>query len=180
MRRLRLVLAGAVLGTLMLAPATAQAQPAATNTFTDIPLTLTGTFANGVAGTFTGNLDITRFAVRNGQIVAIGNLDGTVTQTIGGVTTVVGTLLDFPVTIPVTFPTASCEILELVLGPLHLDLLGLVVDLNQVELLITAVPGAGNLLGNLLCAVAGLLDGGLGGALNGIAALLNQLLRIFG
>jgi hypothetical protein len=59
---------------------------------------------------------------------------------------------------------------------LHLDLLGLVVDLNQVVLNITAEQGPGNLLGNLLCAVAGLLDGGLN--LNGIANLLNQILSI--
>jgi hypothetical protein len=41
-------------------------------------------------------------------------------------------------------------VLNLVLGPLHLDLLGLVVDLNQVHLVITAVQAPGNLLGNLL------------------------------
>jgi hypothetical protein len=63
-----------------------------------------------------------------------------------------------------------------VLGPLHLDLLGLVVDLNQVHLTITAVPGAGNLLGNLLCAVANLLNGG--GTLGGLSTLLNQILAI--
>jgi hypothetical protein len=40
----------------------------------------------------------------------------------------------------------SCQILDLTLGPLHLDLLGLVVDLNQVHLNITAQPGSGNLL----------------------------------
>lgn len=40
-----------------------------------------------------------------------------------------------------------------------LNLLGLVVNLNQVHLNITARPGAGNLLDNLLCAVTGLLDG---------------------
>ncbi len=77
--------------------------------------------------------------------------------------------------------TASCEILDLVLGPLDLNLLGLVVHLDTVHLNITAVPGPGNLLGNLLCAVAGLLDntggGTAGGALNGIAALLNNILR---
>ena len=54
--------------------------------------------------------------------------------------------------------------LHLVLGPLDLDLLGLVVHLDKVVLDITAVPGAGALLGNLLCAVVGLLDGtGIGG-----------------
>jgi hypothetical protein len=75
---------------------------------------------------------------------------------------------------------ATCNILTLVLGPLHLDLLGLVVDLNQVVLTITGETGAGNLLGNLLCAIAGLLDGTgglpIGGALNQIINLLNQIL----
>ena len=40
--------------------------------------------------------------------------------------------------------------LDLVLGPLHLELLGLIVDLNQVHLRITADP-QGGLLGSLLC-----------------------------
>jgi hypothetical protein len=72
---------------------------------------------------------------------------------------------------------AACDILNLVLGPLHLDILGLVIDLNRVVLNIVAVAGAGNLLGNLLCAVAGLLDGGpLGGLLAQLTDLLNQIL----
>ena len=66
--------------------------------------------------------------------------------------------------------------LNLVLGPLDLNLLGLEVHLKQVVLDIVAQSGAGNLLGNLLCAVAGLLDGGLGGVLDQVAALLNQIL----
>jgi hypothetical protein len=48
-----------------------------------------------------------------------------------------------------------------------------VVDLNQVHLVITGERGPGNLLGNLLCAVAGLLDGGGNG--NAIQQLLNQI-----
>jgi len=47
----------------------------------------------------------------------------------------------------------TCSILDLVLGPLHLNLLGLVVDLNRVHLTITANP-AGGILGRLLCGVA--------------------------
>lgn len=43
-------------------------------------------------------------------------------------------------------------------------------------LVISAVPGAGNLLGNLLCAIVGLLDGV--GTLIQIVNLLNQLLAI--
>lgn len=71
---------------------------------------------------------------------------------------------------------ASCDILNLVLGPLDLNLLGLEVHLDQVVLDIVAASGAGNLLGNLLCAVAGLLDGGA--LLGQIAGLLNQILAI--
>ena len=55
----------------------------------------------------------------------------------------------------------SCDILSLVLGPLHLDLLGLVIDLNRVILNITGQTGAGNLLGNLLCGLVGILDRGV-------------------
>jgi hypothetical protein len=50
-------------------------------------------------------------------------------------------------------PAGTCSILDLVLGPLHLDLLGLVVDLNRVHLSITGNP-AGGILGRLLCGVA--------------------------
>jgi hypothetical protein len=81
----------------------------------------------------------------------------------------------------VTTPAAaagSCTILDLTLGPLNLNLLGLVVQLNQVHLTITAQQGPGNLLGNLLCAVANLLNGG--GPLSGIAALLNRILGALG
>ncbi len=76
------------------------------------------------------------------------------------------------VTAPVTAATASCPILSLTLRPLHLDLLGLVIDLNQINLNITAQPGPGNLLGNLLCDVANLLNSN-GGALTSITNLLD-------
>ena len=68
-------------------------------------------------------------------------------------------------------PPVECPILHLELGPLDLNLLGLVVHLDRVVLDVTAVPGPGNLLGNLLCAVAGLLDG-----LN-LSAILGDLLQ---
>jgi hypothetical protein len=45
-----------------------------------------------------------------------------------------------------------CSIVDLLLGPLHLDLLGLVVDLNQVHLQITADPNEAP-LGSLLCSI---------------------------
>jgi hypothetical protein len=72
---------------------------------------------------------------------------------------------------------AACDVLNLVLGPLDLNVLGLEVHLQRVVLDIVAVAGAGQLLGNLLCAVAGLLDGGpLAGLLGQLRNLLNQIL----
>ena len=75
----------------------------------------------------------------------------------------------------------GCDILNLELGEISIDLLGLTIDLSQVNLDIVAEPGDGNLLGNLLCAVAGLLDSNpldaaLGGLLDSINNLLNELL----
>jgi hypothetical protein len=46
-----------------------------------------------------------------------------------------------------------CSIVDLLLGPLHLELLGLIVDLNQIHLQITADPNGG-LLGSALCSIA--------------------------
>ena len=63
----------------------------------------------------------------------------------------------------------TSPILHLELGPLDLDLLGLRVQLNQVVLAVDAIPEPGNLLGNLLSAVAHLLDGvDLGALLEGL------------
>jgi len=75
-------------------------------------------------------------------------------------------------------PQLSCQILRLSIGAIDLNLLGLTVHLNPVLLIINAVPGPGNLLGNLLCAIANLLNGG--GPLTPIVALLNQLLALLG
>jgi len=72
----------------------------------------------------------------------------------------------------VSAAATPCNILNLDIGRIHLDLLGLVVDLSPIHLDVKAVPGAGNLLGNLLCAVAGLLDPN-----TFLADFLDQLLR---
>jgi hypothetical protein len=120
-----------------------------------------------------GVLTITNFVNQNGQLVANGVLNGTLTSAAGAVTPVTNQA----VALPVSSVSASCPILNLVLGPLDLNLLGLTVHLNQVVLNITAVPGAGNLLGNLLCAVANLLNGtNLSGILNILVADLNSIL----
>jgi hypothetical protein len=63
-----------------------------------------------------------------------------------------------------------------VLGPLDLSLLGLAVHLDRVVLDITANSGPGNLLGNLLCAVAGLLDSP--GLLTQVTQILDAILAL--
>jgi hypothetical protein len=133
----------------------------------------TNTVTN-TAGTFVGTLTVNSVQVINGILSAVATVNGNLVDQAGNV---IGTLVNQIVNIPLA-ASGSCEILSLTLGPLHLNLLGLVIDLNQVVLNITAVPGAGNLLGNLLCAVAHLLDAGgpLATLLQGLASLLNQIL----
>jgi hypothetical protein len=154
--------------------------------------TVTGTFTNAAGqGTFAGTFAPKKFSVANGVLEATGLLKGTMTDANGTKLGTVSQTVTMPVNTGATTGGAkanattqqaalACNVLDLVLGPLNLNLLGLVVTLNQVHLNITAVPGAGNLLGNLLCAVAGLLNGGgaLSGVLGQIASLLNQILAL--
>ncbi|WP_430295880.1 ABC transporter substrate-binding protein [Sinomonas sp. B1-1] len=161
------------------APAPAAQQAASTpraTAPTTVPITGTGTTLDGALATFTGSFNLTQFANQNGQLVAVGTLTGTLTDAAGNV---LGTVTNLPVSLPVggnATTAGTCDILHLDLGPLDLNLLGLKVHLNEVVLDITAQSGPGNLLGNLLCSVAGLLDKGTG--LNGLANLLNHLLGL--
>ena len=72
-----------------------------------------------------------------------------------------------------------CNVLNLTLGPLDLNLLGLRVQLNQVVLNITAIPGGG-LLGDLLCGLAGGPVPAIPTGLQQIIALLTQILGALG
>lgn len=58
-----------------------------------------------------------------------------------------------PLTTGTATQTGTCPVLDLVLGPLNLKLLGLLVNLNQVNLTITADPNGGA-LGSLFCGLA--------------------------
>ncbi len=160
-----------LLSAVILAPMSAQAAPK-TNPVT-FPVPDTAATVNGVAATLTNaTATITNFAVQNGQVVANGTLSGTLVDSLG---TVLGTLTNVPFTAPIAASQSGCTILTLDLGPLHLFLLGLTIDLSAIHLNITALPGAG-LLGDLLCAVDNLLNGG--GNLNALSQLLNNVLRI--
>jgi len=137
----------------------------------------------------TGSFVPLKFIKRDGKIVVRGLIQGVVhkadgtTRTFGVVRTLrVKSINGTPATTSgrVLAAAPACDVLRLVLGPLDLDLLGLQVHLDKVVLNIVAQSGAGQLLGNLLCAVAGLLDGGLGGLLGRITNLLNRILAQLG
>jgi len=128
---------------------------------------VTGT---GGGGSFAGSFELTKFVTRDGVIYASGLLTGTVSTATGVVGSVARTIQ-----LPVAIGETSCEILHLDLGPLSLDLLGLQIDLSRIVLDITAQAGAGNLLGNLLCAVTNLLNDP-----TGLTRLLNSILDILG
>ena len=154
------------------------AAPAAARAATPASVTspVTGTFKNADGtGTFAGTFTPTSFSVVNGVLEATGLLKGTLTDADGASLGSVSQTATLPVaTTGSAAAPAACNVLNLVLGPLNLNLLGLVVTLNQVHLNITAVPGS--LLGDLLCDVASLLNSG--GALSGLSALLNEILSL--
>ena len=151
------------------APAPRAAAAAVVALAPGVSVPIAGTTSKG--GKFSGNFAIQQFRVVGDQIVAVGTLTGTVQNGVGNV---IGTVLK-TIQIITNITGASCDILHLELGPLDLDLHGLVVHLNRVVLDIDADP-TGGLLGALLCAVANLLD--IGGPLADIVALLNQILGL--
>jgi len=146
---------------------------------TQIPVTGAGATGERFAGTFT----LLRFATDDaGKLVAVGTIAGALTDASGQALGSAFQTVALPVVASsggqaaqavITAPAVSCGILHLDLGPLSLNLLGLQVNLSRVVLDITAVPGAGNLLGNLLCSVANLLNNP-----SALAQLLNQILAI--
>jgi hypothetical protein len=81
---------------------------------------------------------------------------------------------------PALVPPGPCKVLHLELGPLSLNVLGLIINLNRVVLDITADPNGG-LLGSLLCSLSGGPTGGaLGGLLQQLVGILNQILGQLG
>jgi hypothetical protein len=174
-----------VCAALLVVPVAAGAQ---TPPATGIPTTslaripVTGKAGNGKA--FTGHYNVSRFVTRAGKTYALGTLTGKLgNRTVKRSNVAIPVSMGSPTTGTtgqVASPAATCPVLNLVLGPLHLNLLGLTVDLNQVVLNINAVTGAGNLLGNLLCSVAGLLDNPAlpTQQLTGLLNILQQLLNV--
>lgn len=147
-------LTGAVALTTQRASA-APAAPTPSAATTTVPCTAIGTLTPT-----TCTVTVTGFQVINGVVNAVGTVTNNLTGAVANFTT------------PVLNPAGSCQVLDLTVGAINLNLLGLNVATNTIHLNITAVPGPGNLLGNLLCAVTHLLDNP-----NGLTGLLNNLLR---
>ena len=165
-----------------------------------ITLPASGPLSDG--GSFTGTLVVKRFDVNeNRELVVTGTLSGIATladgstqfvtqsfSTVGTLTrsthstsTSVSTTVARTDALAAVDPSSglpgNCDVLFLDLGPLHLNLLGLEVNLAEVILDVNALAGGGNLLGNLLCAVVGLFDGfAVLAAIQNILDLINGII----
>jgi hypothetical protein len=169
-----------------------------------LTLPITGGVAGG--GAFNGTVTVNRFAIQNGQLVAIGFVRGSITNAAGVVLGSGLRSVALPVSLgirpaltsaaftggtgsmmPALFTgtaagrwmqvqAQSCGVLHLDLGPLALDLLGFNVSLSAVTLDISG-DSAGP-LGALVCQVIALLGNvaNVVGLLNSILGLLTGLL----
>jgi hypothetical protein len=147
-----------------------------------------------------GTLDIQRFEAVDGNVVAVGLLRGTLTDRAGNLASFAEQAVAIPLAtggdhdrgsrdarstrrmgglralvVPAQVKTV-CTVLDLQLVPADLNLLGLVVTTGPIVVRIGANPGPGNLLGNLLCTVLGLLDNFTAASAGALANTLNQVL----
>lgn len=131
-----------------------------------------------------GTLTIQKFSKHDGKVYANGVLRGTFK----------GKSVKRSVSLPVKSPSVAsgaksaqipptpgaCQILNLTIMPIDLNLLGLRVRTSRIDLRIEAIPGPGNLLGNLLCGITNLLNPGSLSAtpLGQLTNILNALLAL--
>jgi hypothetical protein len=136
---------------------------------------MTGKTSSGKA--VTGTFKIDRFVKSKytGRLIALGTYSGKI-----GTKHFVKRNVRVPASVAQPSGASAariCQVLNLTLGPIHLNLLGLHVDTNTIRLNITA-DSNGGLLGSLLCSLAG--PGGLLGSsplsTTQVAQLLNTLL----
>jgi len=146
-------------------------------------------------GTLKGTFELQSFTTNDaGKIVGVGLLTGSLTNPGGHEKSTVSQVVQIPVSAlgvehiagNLSLAPDACDILFLQLGPIDLNLLGLIVHVDQITVDIDADPSDG-IVGQLLCALAGpdgLLD--LNGLLDTILAsitladLLNFLNGLLG
>jgi hypothetical protein len=116
-----------------------------------IELTVTGEPTGGPLGSLFCQLAKSSISL-GGKSAAVSKLNRAIAH--HGVGIPIGLTAHVPGRAAATTEPASevCPVLSLVLGPLHLNLLGLVVDLNQIHLVLNAEP-KGGVLGSLFCGV---------------------------
>jgi hypothetical protein len=210
MNRAQFALAGALLALALLAPSGYSMAAQDDNNGSSsgaagaLALPVTGSVAGG--GAFNGTVTINRFAMQNGQLVALGFVRGSITNS-AGIALASGMR---PVTLPVTLgrgvaltsslsspgtaralpalltganegrwmrvQAQTCGVLHLALGPVAVNLLGFNVSLSAVTLDLSG--DAAGPLGNLVCQVIALLGtvANVVGLLNSILGLLTGLL----
>ena len=202
MRRFRIALlaglAAAALAALAVPLASASngttASPAKTQSVPALKtISIHGVAKNGEK--FKGHYAIKRFVAQASKAYAVGTLTGTLNgHNVTRHNVMMPAKLKGPSTKGAQPAATSCTVLRLQLGPIDLNLLGLRVQLFggtnpshplPVTLLITAVPGPGNLLGNLLCNLTGALGkpgilSGLNSHASKLAAVLTSLTSLLG
>ncbi|OBK78733.1 hypothetical protein [Mycobacterium sp. 1274761.0] len=157
------------------AASTATAAPPGVGAKNTVKVTGTGPNGEKFNGQFTASSAQASSAPKGADVV--GQLTGTL-MTPGQGQGNNPRQVDQQVALPVTdVQQATCQVLNLTLGPLDLTLLGLNVHLDQVHLVITATPGGG-ILGDLLCSLAG--GPGVPGTLGQVIDLLNRILAALG
>jgi hypothetical protein len=124
-------------------------------------------FSNPLA--FSSTLEVTEFIVENAKLVAVGFF--TVTDFEGNMETV-------PASVPVNGMTANsaCSVLTVTLGPLDLEVLGMLLNADTLQFVTVTNPEKG-FSEVLLC---GIVDAFNNADLDLVAMMLNEVLALFG
>ena len=119
---------------------------------------MTGKAKNGKK--FNGTYTVKRFTHSGSKLYAVGTLKGRLKgRRVTKNNVRIPASLARPASAAQIPPTPNaCQILNLTLQPIDLNLLGLRLRTSRIDLRLEGVPGAGNLLGNLLCGITGILD----------------------
>jgi hypothetical protein len=177
--RFAVLIALAAVAALVAAPAS-QAQTPTTPLTKKLALSGTTTTGKSFKGTYT--VDRFKRATTGryaGRMVAIGDVRGrSGGRRYSKSDVAIPARLTKPAAAAQIPPTGgACQVLNLTLAPIDLNLLGLRVRTSRIDVRIEAIPGAGNLLGNLLCGITGILDP-QNTALNQLSAVLNAILAL--
>ena len=190
MSRTRLAVAAATIICALMVPSIATAQEGPARLTQVVPLSGKSTKGNKQ---LTGKYTIERFIVKGGKLYTDGTFKGKLGKkkvtkenvrlpaTVANASGTAKASQIPPLPLPPLPAGNACSNLALDLGPINPPLLGLVVRTNQIQLRIDAVQGPGNLLGNLLCGITGILNpaGAIANTpLGQLTQILNALLAL--